>query len=142
RDNKEINPEFRYLVGVRLCFADDTPDIIAYPSNRAAYGRLCKLLTVGNQRGEKGRPLLYLSDLFGLGDPPSKTEQGPPEHYAQGQLFILIPDETNWGLTEQTLNRLATLAPGRVWVAGAPRFDGQDRARLNRIDALAKRHGA
>ncbi|KKC35162.1 hypothetical protein WH87_18085 [Devosia epidermidihirudinis] len=141
RDNKADFPDFRYLVGVRLCFADGTPDVIAYPTNRIAYGRLCKLLTVANQRGEKGKPLLYLSDLFGAGA-PSETELGPPENYAQGQLFILIPDEADWGLTEQTLAILAEKAPGRIWVAGSVRFDGQDRARLNRIDTLAKRHRA
>ncbi|WP_240231175.1 error-prone DNA polymerase [Devosia lacusdianchii] len=135
-------PDFRYLVGVRLCFADGTPDIIAYPTNRVAYGRLCKLLTVGNQRGEKGSPKLFFNDLFGSGDPASETEQGPPENYAQDQLFILMPDEADWGLTERTLDMLATKAPDRVWVAAAPRFDGQDRARLNRLDGLAKRHRA
>jgi len=143
RDRDEDRfPDFRYLVGVRLCFADGTPDIIAYPTDRVAYGRLCKLLTRGNQRGEKGKPVLYLTDLFGSGDPVSAVEHGPSENYAQGQLFILIPDETDWGLTEQTLATLAAKAPGTVWVAGAPRFDGQDRARLNRIDDMAKRHRA
>ena len=142
RDLKADFPDFRYLVGVRLCFADGVPDIIAYPSNRLAYGRLCKLLTVGNQRGEKGKPVLYFTDLFGSGDPGSTIEQGPPENYAQDQLFILMPDEADWVLTERTLDKLATMAPGRVWVAGAPRLDGQDRARLNRIDELAKRHRA
>jgi error-prone DNA polymerase len=142
RDNKAKFRDFRYLVGVRLCFADGKPDIIAYPRDRVAYGRLCKLLTVGNQRGEKGKPLLYFADLFGSSHPASATEQGPPENYAQGQLFILIPNEADWGLTEQTLHQLSTLAPGRVWVAGACRFDGEDRARLNRVDQLARRHRA
>ncbi|MDB5615051.1 MAG: error-prone polymerase [Devosia sp.] len=142
RDRDEQSfPDFRYLVGVRLCFADGSPDIIAYPTNRVAYGRLCKLLTVGNQRGEKGKPMLYFTDLFGSGE-PSAIEQGPPENYALGQLFILIPDESDWGLTERTLGTLASKAPGNVWVAGALRFDGQDRARLNRIDEMAKRHRA
>ncbi|WP_375450852.1 error-prone DNA polymerase [uncultured Devosia sp.] len=140
RELRADYPLFRYLVGVRLCFADGTPDIVAYPTDRVAYGRLCKLLTVGNQRGEKGKPVLYFTDLFGSGDPASATEQGPPENYAQDQLFILMPDETDWGLTERTLHTLATLAPGQAWVAGAPRFDGHDRARLNRVDELAKRH--
>src|SRR4051794_31874756 len=48
RDMAGIPPGFRYLVGVRLCFADGTPDIVAYPSTRQAYGRLCQLLTLGN----------------------------------------------------------------------------------------------
>jgi DNA-directed DNA polymerase III PolC len=146
RDLKDQFPKrfagFRYLVGVRLSFADGTPDIIAYPTDRLAYGRLCKLLTVGNQRGEKGKPILYFPDLFGSGDPGSTSEQGPTENYAQGQLFILIPNEENWPLTEQTLEQLSFLARGRVWAAGSVRFDGHDRARLNRIDQLGKRHGA
>lgn len=142
RDLKEEYPDFRYLVGVRLCFADGTPDIIAYPSNRVAYGRLCKLLTVANQRGEKGRPELHFADLFGSGGPAQAKEQGPTENYAQDQLFILIPDEDDWPLTEQVLEKLTTMARGRVWVAGSVRFDGQDRARLNRVDQLGKRHGA
>jgi DNA-directed DNA polymerase III PolC len=131
-------PDFRYLVGVRLCFADGTPDIIAYPTDRVAYGRLCKLLTVGNQRGEKGKPVLHFPDLFGAGN--LEKEQGPPENYAQGQLFILMPDESDWGLTARTLDVLAREAPGRVWLAGTPRFDGQDRARLNRVAELARVH--
>ncbi|WIY52772.1 error-prone DNA polymerase [Devosia sp. YIM 151766] len=142
RDNQAIAPDFRYLVGVRLCFADGTPDIVAYPTDRISYGRLCKLLTLGNRRGEKGKPILFFADLFGAGDPGSETEQGPPEDYSQGQLFILLPDESDWGLSEKILDRLSRQAPGRVWVAGTPRFDGRDRARLNRIDALAKRHQA
>ena len=141
RDNKAISPGFRYLVGVRLVFSDGTPDIVAYPTDRVSYGRLCKLLTIGNRRGEKGRPDLRIDDLFGSADPVSATEHGPPEDYSQGQLFILMPEEADWGLTGRTLHRLCRLAPGRVWVAGTPRFDGQDRARLNRVAALARTHG-
>ena len=140
RDNKEINPAFRYLVGVRLSFADEAPDIIAYPQDRVAYGRLCKLLTLANQRGEKGKPMLYLDDLFGSLQSMSQAEQGPPENYSRDQLFILLPDDKNWPLTQTTLARLAAHAPGRVWIAGATRYAGTDRARLARIDALARQY--
>ena len=37
----------RLLVGARLVFRDGTPDILAYPQDRAAYGRLCQLLSLG-----------------------------------------------------------------------------------------------
>ena len=141
RDNAGKSPAFRYLVGVRLVFADGTPDIIAYPSDRIAYGRLCKLLTIGNKRGEKGNPRLTLDDLFGSGAPDMEAP-GPPEDFSQGQLFILVPDEGDWGLTEKVLDRLSRHAPDRVWVAGVPRFDGGDRARLNRVESLARRHRA
>ena len=142
RDNKELSPHFRYLVGVRLAFADGTPDIVAYPSDRVSYGRLCKLLTMGNHRGEKGNPTLFFDDLFGAASPASEKEHGPTEDFSQGQLFILLPDESDWALTEKTLDRLSRQAPGRVWLAGTPRFDGLDRARLNRVEATAKRHKA
>ncbi len=128
---------FRYLVGVRLCFDDGTPDIVAYPSDRVAYGRLCKLLTIANRRGEKGKPVLQFSDLFG----GALDEHGPAENFARGQLFILLPDETDWDKTEGTLEALAQAAPEQVWIAGVARYQGSDRARLNRIAALGRRHG-
>ncbi|MHA1560248.1 MAG: PHP domain-containing protein, partial [Alphaproteobacteria bacterium] len=37
---KEIGLQYR--VGCRLVFADKTPDIFAWPTDRAAYGRLCR----------------------------------------------------------------------------------------------------
>ena len=37
----------RLLVGARLVFCDGTPDILAYPQDRVAYGRLCQLLSEG-----------------------------------------------------------------------------------------------
>src|ERR1017187_3945229 len=37
----------KLLVGTRLVFVDGTPDILAYPMDRAAYGRLCRLLSLG-----------------------------------------------------------------------------------------------
>jgi len=143
RDNHEAFPAFRYLVGVRLCFADGTPDIVAYPSNRVAYGRLCKLLTIANQNGEKGKPLLQLSDLLASGGPLVSDEyQGPTENFGLDQLFILIPDERNWALSETVLAALTQHFPGNVWVAGTARYLGRDRARLARIAELGRRCGA
>lgn len=139
RDLKQAFPDFHYLVGVRLCFEDGAPDIVAYPTNRNAYGRLCKLLTVANKRGEKGKPKLHFADLFGVLDPD--LSEGPPEDYTSGQLFILMPDETDWGQTEKHLRALADHVPGNVWLAAAPRFAGSDRARLNRIADMAHRCG-
>src|SRR4029450_3111090 len=48
-----------YRPGPRLVFADGTPDILAYPRDRDAWGRLCRLLTRGNLRAEKGACILY-----------------------------------------------------------------------------------
>jgi error-prone DNA polymerase len=123
---------FRYVVGVRLVFADGTPDIIAYPTDRAAYGRLCQLLTLGNtrevdgKRAQKGVCTLRFEDLAA---------------FAEGQLFLLDVDERNWDKSRNTLLALKKLAGDRLWVVAACRFKGDDRARLNRLAALAGEAG-
>src|SRR5690349_23237102 len=58
----------RYHPGSRLVFADGTPDILAYPRDRAAWGRMCRLLTIGNRRAKKGDCTLYLDDLLAHAD--------------------------------------------------------------------------
>src|SRR6202007_1495011 len=57
-----------YHPGARLVFADGTPDILAYPRDRPAWGRLCRLLTRGKLRAEKGECILYLDDLLAHGN--------------------------------------------------------------------------
>jgi hypothetical protein len=54
----------KLLVGARLVFTDGTPDILAYPTDRAAYGRLCRLLTTGKLRAKKGDCILSFNDLL------------------------------------------------------------------------------
>ncbi len=39
--------DVKLIVGCRLIFRDGSPDLLCYPKDRAAYGRLCRLLTVG-----------------------------------------------------------------------------------------------
>ncbi|MFA5969829.1 MAG: error-prone DNA polymerase [Sphingomonas sp.] len=56
--------DFRLAVGARLVFADGTPDIIAYPATRHGWGRLCRLLTTGNLRAQKGSCILRFDDLL------------------------------------------------------------------------------
>jgi error-prone DNA polymerase len=44
------------IVGCRLTFQDGSPDLLCYPQDRAAYGRLCRLLTAGkSDRVFKGK---------------------------------------------------------------------------------------
>src|SRR4029453_6476996 len=59
----------KFLIGARIVFIDGTPDILVYPRDRAAYGRLCQLLTRG-KRGDdisgmkKGKCHLRFDDLL------------------------------------------------------------------------------
>ena len=50
-ENPRVEFRPKLLIGSRLVFRDGTPDILVYPRDRAAYGRLCQLLTRG-KRGE------------------------------------------------------------------------------------------
>src|SRR6202163_1381323 len=53
-----------FAPGARLVFADGTPDILAYPRDRAAWGRLTRLLSLGKRRAEKGDCILRVADLI------------------------------------------------------------------------------
>ncbi|MGC6500939.1 MAG: PHP domain-containing protein, partial [Henriciella sp.] len=63
----------RLLVGARLV-PREGPELICYPTDRAAYGRLSQLLSLGKRRAEKGDCDLTLADI---------------EAHAGGSLFIL-----------------------------------------------------
>jgi len=53
-----------FVVGARLRFVEPTGlSLFVYPTDRASYGRLCRLLTVGKRRAGKGECHLWLDDL-------------------------------------------------------------------------------
>src|SRR5579871_4893522 len=124
-DNPEVRYPAKLLVGARIVFIDGTPDILVYPRDRAAYGRLCQLLTRG-KRGEgtlKGECHLKLDDLL---------------EFAEGQLLTLaLPhrfDETN---AHDVLKRLRASRADGVWLAASLLYRGDDRRRLARLRGIA-----
>ncbi len=125
RELKEEQPDLRFklAVGARLVFADGTPDIIAYPATRRGWGRLTRLLTLGNRRAEKGDCTLGFDDLAGLHD---------------DLLLILMPPPTG---PVPRLADLAALAPRRCWLAADMPRGGADRRRLARLATLAQAQG-
>ncbi|MDJ0950137.1 MAG: error-prone DNA polymerase [Alphaproteobacteria bacterium] len=56
----------RPVIGARLDFTDG-PSVLAFPTDRAAYGRLARLLTLGRRRAPKGECCLQWQDLFAHG---------------------------------------------------------------------------
>jgi error-prone DNA polymerase len=111
---------FRLVVGARLCFADGTPDIVAYPATRHGWGRLTRLLSTGNIRAKKGECDLRLPDLL---------------DHAQDMLLIAIADEGG----EVVLATLAQAVPGSLWLGVTMPRSGPDRRRLARLGRLADR---
>ncbi|MBL8647125.1 MAG: PHP domain-containing protein, partial [Sphingosinicella sp.] len=113
---------FRLAVGARLVFADGTPDIVAYPETRHGWGRLTRLLTLGNRRAEKGDCILTLRDLL---------------DHREDLLFIVMAGDTH----ELALRQIETASPGNVWLGAAMPRAGADRRHLARLMALAVRTG-
>ena len=64
RENAAAMAGMRVVPGARLAFIDGAPDALVYPQDRAAYGRLCRILTEGNLRAPKGECWLKLDDLL------------------------------------------------------------------------------
>ena len=116
---------FKLAVGARLVFADGTPDILAYPENRAGWGRLCRLLTTGNRRAPKGECFIELGDLL---------------ERASDLLLIVMPERRPEGLTA-LLPSLREAAPGAVWLAATMHRRGDDRRRLIGLRSLAAEAG-
>ncbi|WP_395687778.1 error-prone DNA polymerase [Aestuariivirga sp.] len=108
-----------FIVGARLDLVADGLSFLAYPADRAAYGRLCRLLSLGQRRAEKGQCLLTLEDVH--------------EH-AEGMIFALLADGA--GRLAEIRQRLK--AP--LYLAASHHYGGNDRARLNRLAELAHRH--
>ncbi len=106
--------------------------LLCYPTDRAAYGRLSTLLTLGKRRAEKGACHLILDDVF---------------TYDEGQIFIAVPPlELNAlkpdGAFAAQLKTLARRWRGRCYLAASFRYRGDDRRRLKLLAALAQQSGA
>ena len=55
--------KLKLLVGARLSFVD-APDLLVWVPNRDSYAALCRLLTLGKRRTEKGECELKLEDFL------------------------------------------------------------------------------
>ncbi|WP_349358611.1 error-prone DNA polymerase [Stappia sp.] len=117
----------RLAVGCRLVFCDGTPDVLAWPRDRAAYGRLTRLLTLGNRRAEKGDCHLTLADLLDWGE---------------GLLLAVAPDSRDAAREEATLpdlfGRLTATFADRPRLAVALGHGPDDRRRLDRLAEVAR----
>ena len=118
----------KFIVGCRLDL-DDAPSLLAYPTDRAAYGRLCRLLTLGQRRAEKGKCTLHLVDVAA---------------HADGLIFIALPPEdypSPHNNFDSELRRIKqALGPRtRLYLAASHSYRGDDRARTAALAQLATR---
>jgi len=123
----------KLLVGTRLITTDGF-EVLAYPTDRQAYGRLCQLLTKGNLKAKKGECHLTFEEILAA---------------SKGQMLIALPPPTlftfpspasrgRMNFTER-LSALARAAPGRTFLAGVHYHRGDEPRRLGFLAELGER---
>ncbi|MEZ5946931.1 MAG: error-prone DNA polymerase [Hyphomonas sp.] len=116
----------RLLVGARIVPVSG-PDVLVYPMDRAAYGRLSQLLTCGKMRAKKGECYLELADLISA---------------SEGQVMIVIPPSNPDPEFEETLSTFTQAAPGRTYLAARYTYAGRNLERIARLEDISIRTGA
>ncbi len=120
---------YGFRPGARLSFADETPDLLAYPMNRAGWGRLCRLLSAGNIRSTKGTCTLFEQDLL---------------DWNADLLFAAFAPSAETAAIDAFRIRLERLTPHlgqRLHIAIGPRYDGTDRLFFAELARLSDRLG-
>jgi error-prone DNA polymerase len=87
--------DLKLVIGARLDL-EDGPSLLCLPADRSAYGRLCRLLSRGQLRAEKGQCTLYLEDVA---------------DHREGQIFIVLPPD-GWSWREKARTPVADAGEG------------------------------
>ncbi|PWC77310.1 error-prone DNA polymerase [Azospirillum sp. TSH64] len=120
----------RPLIGCRLDLTD-ADSLLAYPTDRAAYARLSRLLTLGKMRAPKGECFIARTDVLA---------------HAEGMLFLLLGPDRRPDRRDETLLRelrawRGGLARGQLYLAASHRYQGDDARRLRWLAGLAEAEG-
>lgn len=108
----------------------DGPSLLAFPTDREAYGRLSALLSLGNLRAEKGKCDLSRTDVF---------------QFAEGIKFIAIAPENfekrfDFGTAfKDALKDYRQHLGADLYIAGTRYYTGDDQKKLFRVAQLSKR---
>ena len=97
----------------------------ALPTDRAAWGRLCRLLSLGRLRAPKGGCDLGMSDVL---------------EWGAGMIWLLWPPNTlaaDTAAWHDQARQMIAQFPGQINLIMPPHYDGQDQARFESIAQLA-----
>ncbi len=108
----------QYIVATRLVLMDGT-ELLAYPKSRAAFGRICRLLTLGKRRTIKGQCELCLDDVIS---------------HADDSVLVWLHGPERRG----TLLALKNIVNADVFIGLLPHYDGKDQKRFASRTALSK----
>lgn len=116
----------RLVVGARLDLTDG-PSLLCLPTDRAAYGRLARLLTVGKRRAAKGdRCELALSDVLAHG---------------QGQIVVAVAPPALDPAFADILKLLSKYFKKRIYLSVNHLYSGDDARRIVGLAAVARQAG-
>ncbi|MCW5698874.1 MAG: error-prone DNA polymerase, partial [Rhodospirillales bacterium] len=119
----------RLIVGARLDL-EDAPSLLCFPTDRAAYGRLARLISLGRRRAPKGECRLMLADVLAHGD---------------GQIIVLLLPPAAVVDREATvgsaIGALKSCFRDRLSIAANVLYRGDDTRRLADLATFAARHG-
>src|SRR5437762_1911702 len=119
----------RLVIGCRLDLADGT-SLLPFPEDRAAYGRLTRLLTLGKRRAPKGECHLDYADVVAHGE---------------GQILVVLPpakgDVAEFAAHLSFARQVATDFRGRAYLAAYHLYRGDDASRLARLADIAAMTG-
>ena len=88
-------------MGVKLCVGarldlSDGMSFLAYPTDRAAYGRLSRLITLGRRRSPKGKCEIHFIDVL---------------EWGKGMVFLAVPP-SRFIFTQMEIEKVAKSSPG------------------------------
>jgi error-prone DNA polymerase len=125
-----VKAHMRPVIGCRLKLVTGE-EFLAYPRDRAAYGRLCALLSKGKMNDAHGNWQAKGACDISLADLAT---------HAEGVQLIVQPPDNPDDLAA-SLRRLRRALPSLRHIAVSYLYRGDDRARINRLDRLARAHG-
>ena len=125
-DEWKKRKSIKLLVGTRLVTIDGF-EVLAYPTDRQAYGRLCRLLTQGNLKAKKGECHLTFEEILAA---------------SEGQILIALPPQTLSDVFTERLSAMVRAAPGRTFLAGVHYHRGDEPRRLGFLAELGERLNA
>ncbi|SFL65145.1 error-prone DNA polymerase [Shimia aestuarii] len=124
-DSAPIYATPRLIPAARLVF-EDAPPVTALPETRVGWASLCRVLSKGRLRAEKGRCRLTLADLLDHGE----GLQLILHPGAQGDVGELAGPPCGASGWARHLPRLTRRFAGRMQLALTPGYDGEDAARF------------
>ncbi len=121
----------KLIVGAELTPIDGLP-LVVWATDRAAYGRLCRLLTVGRRSAEKGECRLTVRDI---------AEHA--EGLLAGAIATSVAGHPHPGPLPagEGVRRYAKIFGNRLWILAELFREGDDAVRLSQLIALSKQTG-